>query len=98
MERVWIQISPQATWKQSHSTLTAFATKWAKDGALAEAAWDQFFNTDGYAASHDWTIAQISSPDYLSEGEEAKWITTNEAARYSSSAISNLANSRTYLL
>jgi hypothetical protein len=87
----------QATWKQSHSTLTAFAANWAKDGALAEAAWDQFFNTDGYDASHDWKITQISPPDYFSDGEEAKWITTNEAARYGISAMSNLANIRVHL-
>lgn len=81
-----------ATWRQSHSTLTAFAAVEQDDETLAHAAWDQFFNTDGYRADHDWSVKIASPPEYFAEGEEALWITTNEAARYGVSAISNLAN------
>lgn len=81
-----------ATWRQSHSTLTAFAAVEQDDEKLAHAAWDQFFNTDGYRADHDWSVKKAIPPEYFAEGEEAPWITTNEAARYGVSAISNLAS------
>ncbi|CAI7597620.1 unnamed protein product [Penicillium bialowiezense] len=87
----------RATWRQSHSTLTAFAANWTNDRRLAEMAWEQFFHTDGFTTSHEWTFTQIEPPEHFSKWEEAKWITTNEAARYGVSAISNLANIRSYL-
>ncbi|KAM0544100.1 hypothetical protein ACHAPJ_011982 [Fusarium lateritium] len=59
---------------------------------LGRAAWDQFFHTDGYDANHDWSVLQASAPDHFNTGEEAPWISTNEAARYGISAIFNLAN------
>ncbi|CAG8139037.1 unnamed protein product [Penicillium salamii] len=88
---------PRATWRQSHSTLTAFAANWTGDESLAKSAWEQFFHSDGFVQSHEWSITQIGPPDSPSEAEEAKWISTNEAARYGVSAISNLANIRSYL-
>lgn len=86
-----------ATWRQSHSTLTAFAAVQQKHGDLARAAWSQFFNTDGYTQNQDWTVRKTSPPGYFREGEEAVWMSTNEAARYGVTAISNLANIRRYL-
>ncbi|KAJ5353149.1 hypothetical protein N7452_002123 [Penicillium brevicompactum] len=87
----------RATWRQSHSTLTAFAARWGNDESLAEMAWEQFFHTDGFTSSHEFTFTHTKPPEHFSEGEEAKWITTNEAARYGVSAISNLANIRSFL-
>lgn len=86
-----------ATWRQSHSTLTATAAREQADGDLGYAAWAQFFDTDGYPNGHDWTILDASPPEYFTTGEEAPWIRTNEAARYGISAISNLASIREYL-
>ncbi|RHZ65983.1 polysaccharide lyase family 26 protein [Aspergillus thermomutatus] len=86
-----------ATWRQSHSTLTAFAAVQLKSEDLARAAWDQFFHTDGYTESHEWRVVETAPPEYFTQGEEAAWITTNEAARYGVSAIFNLANIREYL-
>lgn len=82
-----------ATWRQSHSTLTAFAAadKKTDNGDLAIAAGEQFFNTDGYAAKQDWRVLKTSPPEYFSRGEEASWISTNETARYGVSALVNLA-------
>lgn len=81
-----------ATWRQSHSTLTAFAAVQQKSDQLANKAWDQFFNSDGYTNSLDWTVLKTSPPEYFSSGEEASWVSTNETARYGVSAIFNLAN------
>lgn len=86
-----------ATWRQSHSTLTAFAAVEQRSKELASAAWDQFFNTDGYRRDHDWTLIKASPPEYFRNGEEATWVRTNEAARYGISAISNLASIGEYL-
>ncbi|GFF32557.1 uncharacterized protein YetA [Aspergillus lentulus] len=86
-----------ATWRQSHSTLTAFAVDQLKSEELARAAWDQFFHTDGYTEDHDWRVVETAPPEYFTHGEEAAWITTNEAARYGVSAIFNLANIGEYL-
>ncbi|PWY72147.1 hypothetical protein BO94DRAFT_525629 [Aspergillus sclerotioniger CBS 115572] len=84
----------QATWRQSHSTLTAFAARYQGSKVLGEAAWKQFLDADGYSRRHNWTVVETSG---LTDGEEAAWITTNEAARYGVSAIFNLANVREYL-
>ncbi|KAF7128525.1 hypothetical protein CNMCM5793_003313 [Aspergillus hiratsukae] len=86
-----------ATWRQSHSTLTAYAAVQLKSEELARTAWDQFFHTDGYTEGHDWRAVETAPPEYFTQGEEAAWITTNEAARYGVSAIFNLANIREYL-
>lgn len=86
-----------ATWRQSHSTLTAFAAVEQNSEELGRAAWEQFFNTDGYPENHDWTVFKATVPEYFNEGEEAAWVTTNEVARYGVSAISNLASIREYL-
>ncbi|CAN6674929.1 hypothetical protein TRVA0_072S00474 [Trichomonascus vanleenenianus] len=91
------EFPPHATWRQSHSTLTAIAAVELKNIDLAHAAWDQFFKTDGYTESHAWTIGQAYPPEFFSCGEEAPWITTNEVARYCVSAIVNLANIKKYL-
>lgn len=96
-EEFGFEFPAHATWRQSHSTLTAFAATQlrrddpARDG-LVRAAWDQFFNTDGYRVQQDWTMRKTSPPEYFARGEEAPWVTTNESARYGISAISNLAN------
>lgn len=86
-----------ATWRQSHSTTTAHAAVALKDKELAAAAWKQFFDTDGYTQAHDWIVVEASPPEHFNRGHEAPWVTTNDAARYSISAISNLANVREYL-
>lgn len=84
-------------WKQSHSTLTAIAAVEQKSDELGRAAWDQFFQTDGYDQTHEWRVMKASPPEHLTSGEEAPWILTNETAQYGVSAIFNLANIREYL-
>ncbi|KAJ5939083.1 hypothetical protein N7466_002217 [Penicillium verhagenii] len=96
-EEFGFEFPSHATWRQSHSTLTAFAAAEQNRDDLGRAAWDQFFSTDGYTADHDWTVVMTSAPDFFNSGNEAAWVTTNEAARYGVSAISNLANIRKYL-
>lgn len=86
-----------AEWRQSHSTLTAFAAVEQESDELARAAWDQFFNTDGYRHDRDLVVHKVSPPEYFTVGEEAPWVRTNEAARYGVSAISNLATIGKYL-
>ncbi|PYI06692.1 hypothetical protein BO78DRAFT_444874 [Aspergillus sclerotiicarbonarius CBS 121057] len=88
------EFPPQATWRQSHSTLTAFAARHQGIKVLGQAAWKEFLDTDGYTRHHHWSVVKASG---LIDGEEAPWVTTNEAARYGVSAIFNLANVREYL-
>ncbi|ETS76793.1 hypothetical protein PFICI_12180 [Pestalotiopsis fici W106-1] len=104
LEEFGFEFPTSAGWNQSHSTITAFAAVEQEDDQLAQAAWDQFFNckasgnnSGGYDRSHDWTILAAAGPEYFNPGQEAPWITTNEAARYGVSAIFNLANIGTYL-
>ncbi|PVH79482.1 hypothetical protein DL98DRAFT_631330 [Cadophora sp. DSE1049] len=78
-------------WRQSHSTLTAVVAVEEKSEEIAKRAWDEF-GSDGYGKDHDWTIEKTEDG-----GEEAKWITTNEAARYGVSALANLAKIREFL-
>lgn len=99
------EFPPSATWRQSHSTLTAYAAAQENSEGLAKDAWKQFFGTDGrtqagidgYQSEHEWKIVKTGPPEYFAEGKEAPWITTNEAARYGVSAIFNLANIGRYL-
>jgi hypothetical protein len=88
---------PSSGWNQSHSTLTALAAVEQKSDELGKAAWEQFFNTDGYKQAHEWRVAKTCPPEYFTTGEEAPWVFTNETARYGVSAIVNLANVRQYL-
>lgn len=88
---------PDATWHQSHSTLTAIVAVEEKSNEMGRKAWREFFGTDGYRRDHDWSVAKVGGAEYFSEGEEAKWVTTNEVARYGVSAIVNLAKVREYL-
>lgn len=85
------------SWKQSHSTLTAIAAVAEQSDEMGRAVWDQFFETDGYNQSHDWAVIKASPPEFFQSGEEAPWVTTNEAARYGVSALFNLANVRQHL-
>lgn len=98
LEEFGFEFPADATWRQSHSTLTAFAAVEQNRDDLGRAAWDQFFNTDGYKSNHHWTVIKTCPPEYFTNGEEAKWVTTNEVARYGVSAISNLANIKKYLV
>lgn len=99
-EEFGFMFPPSATWRQSHSTLTAYAAVQQNSDELARDAWNQFFGTDGhtqagidgYQSEHEWKVVKTGPPEYFGEGEEAPWITTNEAARYGVSAIFNLAN------
>ncbi|KAH7357175.1 hypothetical protein BKA65DRAFT_451300 [Rhexocercosporidium sp. MPI-PUGE-AT-0058] len=77
-------------WRQSHSTLTAVVALEENSEEIARRAWKEF-DSDGYGAAHDWTVEKTEN------GGEAKWITTNEAARYGVSAIGNLAKIREFL-
>ncbi|KAH8646843.1 hypothetical protein BX600DRAFT_518865 [Xylariales sp. PMI_506] len=86
-----------ATWRQSHSTLTGLAAVAQGNDELAQDAWRQFFDTDGYRRDHGWEVLEAKVPEYFNPGAEAPWITTNEAARFGVSAIVNLANIRKYL-
>lgn len=86
-----------AKWHQTHSNLTAFIAIRENNEELAKEAWDQFFNTDGLSSKCTWEFENTEPPEYFSKGQEAKWITTNMAARYGVGAIHNLAVIQKYL-
>ena len=86
-----------AKWHQTHSNLTAFIAIRENNEELAKEAWDQFFKTDGLSSKCTWEFENTEPPEYFSKGQEAKWITTNMAARYGVGAIHNLAVIQKYL-
>lgn len=91
LEEFGFEFPAHATWRQSHSTLTAMAAVEDRSDELGRAAWKQFFETDGYSEAHEWVVNRCSPPEFFAPGEEAPWVRTNEAARYGVSAMVNLA-------
>ena len=76
---------------QGHSRLTAYAARSRGDAAVADRAWVEFFETDGFAPDAPWVTTPIARHDGLVPGDEAPWVSTNDVAQYGLAAIQNLA-------
>ncbi|KAM5383423.1 hypothetical protein ACJZ2D_002116 [Fusarium nematophilum] len=79
---------------QGHSRLTAYAGRELKNSTLADRAWTEFFNTDGFKATAPWATTPIEKNYGLVPGNEATWVSTNDVAQYGLAVIQNLALAR----
>ncbi|KAI0810164.1 hypothetical protein GGR55DRAFT_645573 [Xylaria sp. FL0064] len=77
--------------RQGHSRLTAYAAKRLGNATLAARAWNEFFNTDGFAPTAPWASVALANSSVLAPVDEAAWISTNDVALYGLAAIENLA-------
>jgi hypothetical protein len=81
-----------ATLKQGHSRLSAYAAKSNNDAALAQRAWSELFSSRGvYSAEPAPKPAQITGPAVLRPVEEVAWVSTNSTAQWGLAAIQCLA-------
>ncbi|KAI8652716.1 hypothetical protein NCS57_01336500 [Fusarium keratoplasticum] len=76
---------------QGHSRLTAYASHQLKNETIADRAWKEFFETDGFKATSPWATTPIAKNDGLIPGKEASWVSTNDVAQYGLAVIQNLA-------
>ncbi|KAL2673783.1 hypothetical protein Neosp_012227 [[Neocosmospora] mangrovei] len=76
---------------QGHSRLTAYASSQLKNETIADRAWKEFFETDGFKATSPWATTPIAKHDGLIPGNEASWVSTNDVAQYGLAVIQNLA-------
>lgn len=76
---------------QGHSRLTAYASNQLKNETIADRAWKEFFETDGFKATSPWATTPIAKHDGLIPGKEASWVSTNDVAQYGLAVIQNLA-------
>ncbi|KAI0424503.1 hypothetical protein F5Y09DRAFT_347659 [Xylaria sp. FL1042] len=77
--------------RQGHSRLTAYAAKRLGNATLAARAWNEFFNTDGFAPTAPWTSVALANSSVLTPVDEAAWISTNDVALYGLAGIEDLA-------
>ncbi|KAI0868207.1 hypothetical protein GGS24DRAFT_223969 [Hypoxylon argillaceum] len=77
--------------RQGHSRLTAYAARRLGNATLAARAWNEYFNTDGFAPSAPWASVPLTGSQVLAPVDEAAWISTNDVALYGLAGIENLA-------
>ncbi|KAF6799567.1 hypothetical protein CSOJ01_12424 [Colletotrichum sojae] len=82
---------------QGHSRLAAYFAKQRDNSTVAERAWNEFYNGDGFKADEVWATVEIKGPNVLAPIEEASFVSTNAAAQYGLAAIQNLALIPEYL-
>jgi hypothetical protein len=81
-----------ATLKQGHSRLTAYAAKTTGDAALAKRAWSEFFSGRGvYGAEPAPTPKNVAGPAVMRPVDEVPWVSTNSTAQWGLAAIESLA-------
>ncbi|MGW4235378.1 exo-rhamnogalacturonan lyase family protein [Streptomyces sp. NPDC004749] len=76
---------------QGHSRQDAYAAPQLDDDALAERAWQKFYDSDAYTSDMDWGRTRIEGPDVLEPGWENVRVNSNETALFGLAAIQNLA-------
>ncbi|KAF4994320.1 hypothetical protein FDECE_13152 [Fusarium decemcellulare] len=76
---------------QGHSRLTAYAASQQKNETIADRAWVEFFETDGFKPNASWATTPIPKFEGLIPGKEASWVSTNDVAQYGLAVIQNLA-------
>ena len=77
--------------RQGHSRLTAYHHSQHGNETVAERAWIEFFDTDGFRPNQTWKAEKITGPGVLIPVEEAAWVTTIDVAQYGLAAIQGLA-------
>lgn len=78
--------------EQAHSRLAAYAAAATGDAELAARAWTAFEGTGEWLVHRrDFTLERIEPPAVVRPVDEARTVSTNDAAQYGLAAIQNLA-------
>ncbi len=77
--------------EQAHSRLAAYAAHRLGDDALADRAWRAYFRGGEFMGDDAFTAVRISPPEVLSPVDEARTLSTNDAAQCGLATIQNLA-------
>jgi hypothetical protein len=77
--------------EQAHSRLAAYAAHRLGDDALADRAWQAYFRGGEFMGNEAFAAVRISPPEVLSPVDEARTLSTNDAAQCGLATIQNLA-------
>jgi hypothetical protein len=77
--------------EQAHSRLAAYAAHHLGDDALADHAWSAYFRGGEFMGDEAFKAVRISPPEVLSPVDEARTLSTNDAAQCGLATIQNLA-------
>ncbi|WP_335985524.1 exo-rhamnogalacturonan lyase family protein [Glycomyces sp. MUSA5-2] len=77
--------------EQAHSRLTAYAAHRLGDDALADRAWRAYFAGGEFMGEDAFRTVQILPPEVLAPVDEARTLSTNDAAQCGLATIQNLA-------
>jgi hypothetical protein len=77
--------------EQAHSRLAAYAANRSGDDALADRAWDAYFAGGEFMGEAAFQAVRILPPHVLSPVDEARTLSTNDAAQCGLATIQNLA-------
>ena len=77
--------------EQAHSRLAAYAASRLGDDALADRAWEAYFRGGEFLRDEAFRTVRISPPDVLAPVDEARTLSTNDAAQCGLATIQNLA-------
>ncbi|WP_432535379.1 exo-rhamnogalacturonan lyase family protein [Kineococcus arenarius] len=77
--------------EQAHSRLTAYAAARTGDERLARRAWEEFERGGEFLRAEAFTRRRLEPPEVLAPVDEARTLSTNDAAQFSLAAIQNLA-------
>jgi hypothetical protein len=77
--------------EQAHSRLAAYAANRLGDDALADRAWRAYFAGGEFMGEDAFRTVQILPPDVLAPVDEARTLSTNDAAQCGLATIQNLA-------
>ncbi|SDE16577.1 hypothetical protein [Glycomyces harbinensis] len=77
--------------EQAHSRLAAFAANRLGDDALADRAWRAYFDGGEFMGEEAFQAVRILPPEVLSPVDEARTLSTNDAAQCGLATIQNLA-------
>lgn len=73
----------------AHSRLTAYVAQQQQDSALAKRAWAEF--SKEWGGKHSIVTQHVTGATVLNPVDEARWVSTNDAAQWGLAAIQNLA-------
>ncbi|WP_035737721.1 exo-rhamnogalacturonan lyase family protein [Glycomyces arizonensis] len=77
--------------EQAHSRLAAYAANRTGDEALADRAWRAYFQGGEFMGEEAFRAVRILPPEVLSPVDEARTLSTNDAAQCGLATIQNLA-------
>ncbi|GAA2286326.1 Tat pathway signal sequence domain protein [Glycomyces scopariae] len=92
VQRAELGVAPDGVHlEQAHSRLTAYAADRLGDDALADRAWRAYFAGGEFMGEDAFRAVRILPPEVLSPVDEARTLSTNDAAQCGLATIQNLA-------